>query len=132
MPVRTVIERGLRASGRSPSALTGQGESRREEHRARGGDAELYRERYRPVAGLAGMATEFDSAGPLEVVEDRSNRIHHFWGISFSPCSTEQEPIRERDLERGITQLRACWDGSTASGTGLAGDAKGPRGGGRR
>ena len=32
---------------------------------------ESYRERYRPVAGLAGMAREFDVAGPLEIVEDR-------------------------------------------------------------
>jgi hypothetical protein len=32
---------------------------------------ESYRERYRPVAGIAGIAREFDAAGPLEIVEDR-------------------------------------------------------------
>ena len=30
---------------------------------------ETYRERYRPIAALAGLAGEFDAAGPLEIVE---------------------------------------------------------------
>jgi len=50
---------------------------------------ESYRERYRPVAGLAGMAREFDTAGPLEIVENRiGTGSTDFWGISFSPSAT--------------------------------------------
>ncbi|MGZ6214465.1 MAG: hypothetical protein ACXWMG_05895, partial [Candidatus Limnocylindria bacterium] len=71
---------------------------------------ESYRERYRPVAKLAGMSHEFDAAGPLEVVEDRvGTGSTDFWGISFSPSSTEQGPMGEAEFDRGITLLRACW-----------------------
>jgi hypothetical protein len=63
---------------------------------------ESYRERYRPVAGLAGMAREFDAVGPLEIVEDRvGTGSTDFWGISFSPSATEQGPMGEAELERG-------------------------------
>jgi len=55
-----------------------------------------------------------------------------FWGISFSPSATEQEPMGEKELERGITLLRACWaffDGVAARVSPEM--RKGPRGGGR-
>jgi hypothetical protein len=94
---------------------------------------ESYRQRYRPVASLAGMADEFDAAGPIEIVEDRvGNGSTDFWGISFSPCSTEIDPMSQADLERGITLLRACWaffDGVAARVSPEM--LKGPRGGGR-
>jgi hypothetical protein len=94
---------------------------------------ESYRERYRPIADLAGMATEFAAAGPIEVVEDKvGTGSTDFWGISFSPCAAEQGPLSEAELERGITLLRACWaffDGVAARVSPVM--RKGPRGGGR-
>ena len=94
---------------------------------------ESYRERYRPVAALAGMARDFAAAGPLEVVEDRvGTGSTDFWGISFSPSSTEHGPMGEAELERGITLLQACWaffDGVAARVSPEM--RKGPRGGGR-
>ena len=94
---------------------------------------ESYRERYRPVATLAGMTSEFDASGPIEVVEDRvGTGSTDFWGISFSPSATEQGPMGEAELERGITLLQACWayfDGVAARVSPEM--RKGPRGGGR-
>ena len=79
------------------------------------------------------MAGEFDVAGPLEVVEDRvGTGSTDFWGISFSPSSTEHGPLSDAELERGITLLQACWtffDGVAARVS--AEMRKGPRGGGR-
>jgi hypothetical protein len=79
------------------------------------------------------MSREFDGAGPLEVVEHKvGTGSTDFWAISFSPCSTEQDPMHDDELERGITVLRACW----AFFDGVAGRVSpemrtGPRGGGR-
>jgi hypothetical protein len=79
------------------------------------------------------MAREFDAAGRLDVVEDRiGTGSTDFWGISFSPSSTEHGPMGEAELDRGIAVLRACW----AFFDGVAGRVsvemrKGPRGGGR-
>jgi len=79
------------------------------------------------------MAREFDAAGPLDVVEDRvGTGSVDFWGISFSPSSTEHGPMDEAELERAITLLRASWaffDGVAARVSPEM--RKGPRGGGR-
>ena len=134
MPVRTVIEHGPKDRKAVAFSLDWPGWSRG----AKSGELalatlEAYRRRYRPVASLAGMAVEFDAAGPLEVVEDRvGTGSTDFWGISFSPSSAEQGPMDEADLERGITLLRACWaffDGVAARVSPEL--RKGPRGGGR-
>ena len=54
---------------------------------------ESYRQRYRPIAELAGMAAEFDAAGPLDIVEDRiGSGMTDFYGLSFSSSSTEHGP----------------------------------------
>jgi hypothetical protein len=94
---------------------------------------ESYRGRYKPIAGLAGMADEFAAAGPLEVVEDKvGTGSTDFWGISFSPSATEQGPLGEQELERGIALLQATWvffDGVAARVSPEL--RKGPRGGGR-
>ena len=71
-PTRTVIERGPKGKRSVAFAIDWPGWSRG----ARSADLALetlesYRERYRPVAVLAGMAREFDAAGPLEIVEDK-------------------------------------------------------------
>ncbi|HEY8829671.1 MAG TPA: hypothetical protein VIM83_03635, partial [Candidatus Limnocylindria bacterium] len=94
---------------------------------------ESYRERYRPIADLAGLTRDFDAAGPLEVVEDRvGTGSVDFWGISFSASSTEHGPMGEAELERAITLLQAAWayfDGVAARVSPEM--RKGPRGGGR-
>jgi len=134
LPVRTVIERGPKEKRAVAFSIDWPGWSRG----ARSAQLALetlesYRERYRPVAGLAGMAREFAAAGPLEIVEERvGTGSTDFWGISFSPSATEQGPMGEAEFKRAITLLRACWaffDGVSAR---VSPDMrKGPRGGGR-
>jgi hypothetical protein len=94
---------------------------------------EAYRERYRPVATLAGMGDELLDAGPLEVVEDRAGTgSTDFWGISFSPSATEHGPMPEEVLERRIALLRACWAYFDDVASRVSPEMrKGPRGGGR-
>ena len=134
MPVRTVIERGPKDKRSVAFGLDWPGWSRGAKTAELALETlESYRERYRPIADLAGMAREFDAAGPLEIVEDRvGTGSTDFWGISFSPSSTEQGPMGEAELERAITLLRACWaffDGVAARVSPEM--RKGPRGGGR-
>jgi hypothetical protein len=134
MPVRTVIERGPKGKRSVAFGLEWPGWSRGAKSAELALETlESYRERYRPIAALAGMGDEFDAAGPLEVVEDRVGPGSvDFWGISFSPSSTEQGPMGEAEFERAITLLRACWtffDGVAARVSPEM--RKGPRGGGR-
>ncbi len=135
MPVRTVIERGPKDKRSVAFSLDWQGWSRgAKSAEVALATLESYRERYRPIADLAGMARQFDAAGPLEIVEDRvGTGSTDFWGISFSPSSTERDdPMDEAELERGITLLRASWaffDGVAARVSPEM--RKGPRGGGR-
>jgi len=134
MPVRTVVQRGPKDKRSVAFALDWPGWSRGAKQVELAIDAlESYRERYRPVAALAGMAGEFDGAGPLEIVEDSvGTGSTDFWGISFSSASTEHDPMGEPELERGVTLLRACWaffDGVAARVSPEM--RKGPRGGGR-
>ena len=134
MPIRTVIEHGTKDKRSAAFALDWPGWSRG----AKSADLALetlesYRERYRPIVDIAGMAREFDAAGPLEIVEDRiGTGSTDFWGISFAPSSTEHGPMDDAELERAITLLRACWtffDGVAARVSPEM--RKGPRGGGR-
>ncbi len=111
MPVRTVVERGPKGKRSVAFSLDWPGWSRGAKSAELALETlEAYRERYRPVADLAGMAREFDAAGPLEVVEDKvGTGSTDFWGISFSPSSTEHGPMGEAEFERAITLLQACW-----------------------
>jgi hypothetical protein len=132
--VRTVIERGPKGKRAVAFSPDWPGWSRGAKTAELAvATLESYRERYRPVADLAGMAREFDAAGPLKVVEDREGTgSTDFWGISFSPSATEHGQMSEAELERGITLLRACWaffDDVAARVSPLM--RKGPRGGGR-
>jgi hypothetical protein len=134
MPVRTVVERGPKGKRSVAFGIDWPGWSRGAKSAELALETlESYRERYRPVAGLAGMAPEFDAAGPLEIMEDRvGTGSVDFWGISFSPSATEHGSMGEPELERGITVLRACWaffDGVAARVSPEM--RKGPRGGGR-
>ena len=134
MPVRTVIERGPKAKRSVAFAIDWPGWSRGTRSAELALEMlESYRPRYWPVADLAGMAAEFDAAGPLEIVEDRvGTGSTDFWGISFSPSAAERGTMAQAELERGITLLRACWaffDGVAARVSPEM--RKGPRGGGR-
>src|SRR4029079_7664967 len=94
---------------------------------------EADRVRYRPIAALAGMSEEFESAGRLKVVEERvGTGSTDFWGISFSPSSRERRRLREAELERAITLLQACWKFFDRVAARVSPEMrKGPRGGGR-
>jgi len=134
MPVRTVIERGPKDKRAVAFGIDWPGWSRGAKTAELAWETlESYRERYRPVADLAGLAAEFDAAGPLAIVEEKvGTGSTDFWGISFSPSAAEHGPMTEAELERGITLLRACWaffDGVAARVSSEM--RKGPRGGGR-
>ena len=134
MPVRTVIEHGTKDKRSVAFSLDWPGWSRGAKTAELALETlESYRDRYRPIAKLAGMSKDFDAAGPLEIVEDRvGTGSTDFWGISFSPSSTEQGPLSQADFDRGITLLRAAWtyfDGVAARVSPEM--RKGPRGGGR-
>jgi hypothetical protein len=134
MPVRTVIEHGPKDKRSVAFALDWPGWSRG----ARTAELavttlESYRERYRPIADLTGLARDFDAAGPLEVVEERvGTGSVDFWGISFSASSTEHGPMGEAELERTVTLLQSAWTYFDAVGARVSPEMrKGPRGGGR-
>ena len=134
MPVRTVIEHGTKDKRSVAFSLDWPGWSRGAKTAELAFETlESYRDRYRPIADLAGMAREFDAAGPLEIVEDRvGTGSTDFWGISFSPSSTEQGLMSEAEFDRGIALLRAAWayfDAVAARVSPVM--RKGPRGGGR-
>ena len=134
MPVRTVIQRGPKEKRAVAVSLEWPGWSRGAKSAELALETlEAYRERYRPVAGIAGLQGEFDAAGPLEIVEDMvGTPSTDFWGISFSPSSTEHGPMGDAEFERAITLLGACWaffDGVAARVSPEM--RKGPRGGGR-
>jgi hypothetical protein len=134
MPVRTVVEQGTKDKRSVAFSLDWPGWSRGAKSAELALETlESYRERYRPVAVIAGMGHEFDAAGPLDVVEERvGTGSTDFWGISFSPSSTEHGPMDEAELERAITLLQACWaffDGVAARVSPEM--RKGSRGGGR-
>ena len=134
MAVRTVIDRGPKGKRAVAIALDWPGWSRgAKTPEAALETLESYRSRYRPIAALANMTSEFDAAGALEVVEDKvGTGSVDFWGISFSPAAIETEPMDEAALERGLTLLRACWTYFDDVAARVSAEMrKGPRGGGR-
>ena len=134
MPVRTVIEHGPKEKKSVAFSIDWPGWSRGAKTPELALETlESYRERYRPVASLAGMAAEFNAAGPLEIVEDRIGPgSTDFWGISYAASSTEHDPMGDAALERGITLLRACWEYFDGVAARVSPELrKGPRGGGR-
>jgi hypothetical protein len=132
--VRTVIEHGPKGKRSVAISIDWLGWERGAKTAELALEAlETYRERYRPIATLAGMTKDFDAAGPLNVVEEKVGPgSTDFWGISFAPSAAEKEPMVAPDLERAITLLRACWtffDGVAARVSPEM--RKGTRGGGR-
>lgn len=132
--IRVMIERGPKGKKVVACAIDWPGWSRG----AKTEDAALevlesYRQRYRPVTGLAGLEPEYESAGDLEVVERiEGTGSTDFWGISFSSGSTEYEPMSEAECERRIALLQASWAHFDDVAHRVSSDLrKGPRGGGR-
>ena len=134
MVVRTVIQRGPKEKKAAAFAVDWPGWSRgaKAPHEA----VELletYRERYRPIALLAGLEPEFARAGPLQIVEDHVGvGSTDFWGISFAPSSFEQAPMPEHELERKLALLEAAWRFFDDVAARVSPELeRGPRGGGR-
>lgn len=134
MSVRTVVERGPKGKKVVAYALDWPGWSRG----AKTADNALatlaaYRDRYRPVAVIAGLGGEFDAAGDFEVVEDRiGTGSTDFWGISFSPSSFEIGAMPTEEFERKLILLQACWAHFDHVVARVSPEMrKGPRGGGR-
>ena len=134
MTVRTVVQHGPKDKKVAAFALDWPGWSRGAKT---GPDAvellEAYRDRYRPIAAIAGLEADFDAAGALHIVEDHVGvGSTDFWGISFAPSSSEQAPMGEDEIERKLTLLRASWTYfDDVAGRVSPEMRKGPRGGGR-
>ena len=132
--IRTVIEHGPKDKKVVAFAPDWPGWSRggASAHDALGA-LELYRSRYRPIAAKVRLAKEFDAQGAFKVVEEKvGTGSTDFWGISFSPCRLETEPMEDADFARKVKLLRSCWSYFDAVAARVSPTmAKGPRGGGR-
>ena len=134
MAVRAVVERGPKGKRAAAFCLDWPGWSRGGKTPEAALDTlESYRGRYRPIAAIAGLAAEFDAAGPLDVVEDRvGTGSTDFWGISFAPASAEADPMDEQEREKAIALLEACWAFFDDVVSRVSPEMRlGPRGGGR-
>ena len=134
MSVRTVIQRGPKEKKVAAVAIDWPGWSRGAKDPPAALEVlETYRDRYRPVAALAGLEEEFRAAGTIEVVEDHVGvGSTDFWGISFAPSSYEQEPMADDELDRKLTLLRAAWRYFDDVAARVSLELRlGPRGGGR-
>ena len=134
MAVRVVLERGPKARRSVAFALDWPGWSRGASTPESAVERlESYRDRYRPVAELAGLAAELDASGPIEIVEDRTGTSStDFWGISFSPSAAEADPMDGGELERKLRIIEACWAYFDRVAAQVSTEmARGPRGGGR-
>jgi hypothetical protein len=134
VPVRTVVERGPKNTRSVAFSVDWPGWSRGAKTAELALESlEAYRDRYRPIAALAGMSEEFDSAGRLKIVEDKvGTGSTDFWGISFSPSARERRKMRDEELDRAITILQACWKFFDRVAARVSPEMrKGPRGGGR-
>src|SRR3954469_9067938 len=111
MAVRVVIERGPKGKKAVAFALDWPGWSRGAKTPELAVETlASYRERYRPIAVAAGMEGRFKREGPLKTIEDRVGPgSTDFWGISFAPSATEQDPMNAKELDRKIELLQACW-----------------------
>jgi len=134
MPVRVVIERGPKGKKAVAFALDWPGWSRGANTPELAVETlESYRERYRPIAEAAGMGARFKREGRLETIEDRvGSGSTDFWGISYFPSSTEQDPMTTKELDRKILVLQTCWQYFDKVAKRVSAEMlKGPRGGGR-
>lgn len=94
---------------------------------------ESYRDRFAPVAEIAGLRSEFAAIGEL-TVSDRyeGTGTTDFWGISTKVPEYEQGQVSEEECERRIAILQACWTYFDDVHSRVSAELrKGPRGGGR-
>ena len=134
MPVRTVIQHGPKDKRVAAFAIDWPGWSRGAKTPDEAVELlEAYRDRYGPVASLAGLGSEFGTAGDVEIVEDHVGvGSTDFWGISFAPSSFEQGPMPDEELERKLALLQAAWRYLDDVAARVSPELqKGPRGGGR-
>ena len=134
MPTRTVVQHGPKDKKVAAFAIDWPGWSRGAKTGPEAVELlETYRARYRPIADIAGLASEFDAAGPLDIVEDHVGvGSTDFWAISFAPSSFEQGQMPEDELNRKLALLEAAWRYFDDVGARVSAEmAKGPRGGGR-
>jgi hypothetical protein len=134
VPIRTVIEHGPKDKRVVAFAPDWPGWSRGAKTAEDALAAlDAYRLRYRPIAATVRLASEFDAQGAIRVVEEKvGTGSTDFWGISFSPCRLETEPMDDAELKRKIKLLRSCWSYFDTVATRVSPTmAKGPRGGGR-
>lgn len=94
-----------------------------------------YVPRYADVAHRAGLEAEFAAVtgDDIDIVERYpGSGSTDFWGISFAYSSLDHQPLTDRELERHLTLLRACWAVFDETGARVSPELqKGPRGGGR-
>ena len=134
MTVRTVVQHGPKDKKVAAFAVDWPGWSRGAKTGPEAVELlEAYRGRYLPVSVLAGLGTEFEAAGALELVEDHVGvGSTDFWGISFAPSSLEQEPMGDEELDRKLKLLEAAWRYFDDVAARVSPEMrKGPRGGGR-
>lgn len=134
MPVRIVLEHGPKGKKAVAFAVDWPGWSRGAKTAEGAVEAlESYRPRYRPVAVGAGMGAKFDAEGRFKTIEDKvGTGTTDFWGISFSPAASEQEPMSAEEIDRKIKLLQACWAYFDRVAAEVSAELrKGPRGGGR-
>jgi hypothetical protein len=89
-----------------------------------------YVPRYAAVAKVAGIPFEAES---LEVVDRYPGTgSTDFWGISFAFSEFDKQPVTDRDLERELSLMEACWSVFDDVHARVSAELKkGPRGGGR-
>src|SRR5919109_766525 len=134
MTVRTVVQHGPKDKRVAAFAIEWPGWSRGAKTPDEALELlEAYRDRYRPVARLAGLESEFATAGEIEIVEDHIGvGSTDFWGISFAPSSFEQGPMPDAELEWKLALLQAAWHYLDDVAARVSPEIqKGPRGGGR-
>jgi hypothetical protein len=69
-----------------------------------------YSDRYVAVADRAGLASAFERATDVDVVERvPGSSSTDFWGVAHVPSQIEREILSRTDLERRLGLLQACW-----------------------
>ena len=133
-PIRVMVEMGPKRKRFAASAFDWPGWDRG----ARTEDDAVrllaaYRERYAPVAVLAGHGEAFEATGDLAVVERIEGiGMTDFYGLSMRPAGPETEPISDAEFERKIALLRASWTYFDDTAARVSAELRlGPRGGGR-
>jgi hypothetical protein len=92
-----------------------------------------YLPRYAEVAKRAGLVTQFEGVKNSEVVEEYEGiGSTDFWGISFAFSSIDGDQMSNKELERELGLMQACWTFLDEVRLQVSAELqKGPRGGGR-